>query len=300
MNCASISFDWNHARAFLATAEEGSLSAAARALGTTQPTLGRQVSAFEADLGLTLFERVGRGLALTEAGVDLAGHIRAMALAAETVSLAASGQSQSVEGSVRITASEVYAAHLLPPILRRLRAAAPGLMIEIVATTRVTDLRRREADVAIRNARPRDPELFARKVADDTATFYATPEYLDSIGRPETLGGLARADFIGFEDVETMLGNLADLGLDLTARNFPIVSESHVAQWGAALAGGGIVIVPTHVGDAEPRVERAMSDAPLITYPVWLVAHSELRTSRKVRLVFDLLAEALGGLGQPG
>lgn len=300
MNWPSISFDWNHARAFLATAEEGSLSAAARRLGTTQPTLGRQVSALERELGLTLFERVGRGLALTEAGTDLAGHVRAMAVAAEAVSLAASGQSQSVDGLIRITASEIYATYLLPPILKRLREAAPGLVIEVVATNRVTDLRRREADVAIRNGRPSDPELFARKVADDAATFYATPAYLDSIGRPAALADLARADFVGFDDVEGMLGHLAAMGLELTARNFPIVSESQVAQWGAALAGAGIVIVPTHVGDADPRVERVLPDAPLITYPVWLVAHGELRTSRKVRLVFDHLAEALAGLGQPG
>lgn len=300
MDWSAISFDWNHARAFLVTAREGSLSAAARALGTTQPTLGRQVAAFQAELGVTLFERAGRGLELTESGANLAETIAPMADAARHVSLTASGQSQSVEGLVRITASEIYASHLLPPMLGKLREKAPGITIEIIATNRVTDLRRREADVAIRNARPNDPELFARKIAEDHATFYATPGYIDRIGHPDSLGDLARADFIGFEDIDGMMAYLTEYGLTLTARNFPIVSESHVAQLGAALNGLGIAIVPSHVGDADPRLVRVLPDAPPITFPIWLVAHRELRTARRVRLVFDHLAEELERLGQPG
>ena len=300
MDWSTIRFDWNHARAFLVTAREGSLSAAARSLGTTQPTLGRQVAAFQAELGVTLFERVGRGLELTEAGASLAETIAPMAEAARHVSLTASGQSQSVEGLVRITASEIYAAYLLPPMLGTLREAAPGLTIEIIATNRVTDLRRREADVAIRNARPSDPELFARKVTDAHAAFYATTGYIDRIGRPSALPDLARADFIGFDDTDGMMAYLAEFGLTLTARNFPIVSESHVAQLGAARSGLGIAILPTDVGDAEPGLRRVLPDGPLITFPIWLVAHRELRTARRVRVVFDHLAEGLERLGQGG
>lgn len=107
MKSGASAFDWNQVRAFLATADAGSLSAAARVLGQTQPTLGRQVAALEADLGVTLFERAGRGLVLTEAGADLLEHVRAMGAAADRVALAASGQSQEVAGLVRITASDV-------------------------------------------------------------------------------------------------------------------------------------------------------------------------------------------------
>src|SRR5512137_529250 len=114
---SSPSFDWTLARAFLATAEAGSLSAAARLAGQTQPTLGRQVAALERALGIALFERVGRGLALTPSGREVLEHVRAMGEAAGRVALVASGRSQAVAGPIRITASEVYAAHLLPSIL---------------------------------------------------------------------------------------------------------------------------------------------------------------------------------------
>src|SRR5258707_11605252 len=144
MDWRSLNFDWNRARAFLVTAEEGSLSAAARALGMAQPTLGRQVDALEEELGVVLFERVGRGLTLTPGGVDLLEHVRAMGDAANRMSLAAAGQSQEIEGTISIAASEVYAAMLLPPILLRLRREHPGIQIEIVASTRASDLRRRE------------------------------------------------------------------------------------------------------------------------------------------------------------
>ena len=119
MDWRSVTFDWNRARAFLVTAEEGSLSAAARALGMAQPTLGRQVSALERELGVALFERVGRGLALTPSGLELVEHVRAMGDAASRVSLTASGQSQSVEGTIRIAVTDIYAVFVLPPIVGR-------------------------------------------------------------------------------------------------------------------------------------------------------------------------------------
>ncbi|WP_210183492.1 LysR family transcriptional regulator, partial [Hoeflea olei] len=132
MDWTSISFDWNRARTFLAVAEQGSLSAAARALGLAQTTLGRQVAAFEAELGVALFVRAGRGLALTPAGLDLMDHVRAMGAAASRITLAASGRTQAIEGTVSIGASEVDAAYRLPRIVSRLRKEAPGLEIEIV------------------------------------------------------------------------------------------------------------------------------------------------------------------------
>ena len=135
MDWRSVKFDWNRARAFLVTAEEGSLSAAARALGMTQPTLSRQVDALEDELRLVLFERAGRGLVLTPSGLELLDHVRGMGEAASRVSRAASGQSQTIEGSISIAASEAYSAFLLPPIIEKLRRDYPGIFVEIVAST---------------------------------------------------------------------------------------------------------------------------------------------------------------------
>ncbi len=293
MDWRSVKFDWNRARAFLVTAEEGSLSAAARALGVAQPTLGRQVNALEDELGVVLFERVGRGLTLTPSGLELLDHVRAMGEAASGVSLAAGGQSQSIEGTICITASEIYSAFLLPPIIAKLRRQEPGIEIKIVASNDAMDLRKREADIAVRSFRPTQPELIAKKVKDDTGWLYAARTYLDRIGNPETLEELSKADFIGFDTTGLMLDGLKKFGLNLTQRSFPVLTSSHLVHWELVKQGVGVGVVPEDVGDAEPLVRRALSSVDPFIFPIWLTTHRELNTSRRVRMVFDFLAEEL-------
>ena len=293
MEWRSVKFDWNRARAFLVTAEEGSLSAAARALGMAQPTLGRQVDALEEELGVVLFERVGRGFTLTPSGLELLDHVRAMGDAANRMSLAAAGQSQSIEGKVCIAASEVHAAFLLPPILAKLRQAQPGIEIEIVTSSKASDLRRREADIAIRNFQPAEPDLIARKIRDFPARLYATPGYLDRIGNPRLPYNLRNADFISIDSSGMFLKGLNAMGMGLTERNFPILTENYLVMWELVKHGLGIGILDGDVGDAEPLVRRALPDLEPLKFPIWLVSHRELNTSRRVRVVFDLLAAEL-------
>lgn len=293
MDWRAVSFDWNRARGFLVTAEEGSLSAAARALGLAQPTLGRQVRALERDLGVALFERTGRGLTLTPSGLELVEHVRAMGEAATRVSLTASGRSQSIEGTVRITATEVTAAYVLPPVIAGLRLAEPGIAIEIVATNSLADLRRREADIAVRSVRPTDPDLIARKLSDEAGQLYATEGCLARFGTLDGPADMVRATFVGFEDNDPFLAALNARGMPVTARNFPIQTGSHLVLWELVRQGAGIGPMATRVGDAEPRVRRAVPWFEDFGFEVWLVAHRELRTSRRIRLVFDWLAAAL-------
>ncbi|WP_422364877.1 LysR family transcriptional regulator [Pelagibius sp.] len=293
MNWQAVSFDWNQARAFLATAEEGSLSAAARALGLTQPTLGRQVAALEENLGVVLFERLGRSLSLTEPGLELLDHVRAMGDAAGQLSLAASGQSQTIEGQVCITASDLASALRLPPILERLRKVAPGIEVEVVASNAVRDLRRREADIAIRHVRPEQPDLIAKLVQETSARFYASAAYIEKHGRPASARALSEADFIGFEDPERMLPVLNALGLSLTRRNFKIVSANGVVVWEMVKQGLGIGVMTREIAALTPGIECVVPELDPIPVPVWLVTHRELHTSRRIRLVFDFLAEAL-------
>ena len=293
MDWRAVRFDWNRARAFLVTAEEGSLSAAARALGMAQPTLGRQVDALEKELGVILFERVGRGLTLTPGGLELLDHVRAMGEAASRMSLTSAGQSQSVEGKVVIAASEIYAAFLLPPILAKLRKAQPGIEIEIVVSTKASDLLRREADIAIRNFRPSEPDLVARKIRDVPARLYAAPAYLESLNNPQLPYDLRKADFISIDGSGMFLKGLNAMGFNLTERNFPIVTENYLVMWELVKHGLGIGILDGLIGDAEPKVTRVLPDLAPLMFPIWLVAHRELNTSRRIRLVFDLLAKEL-------
>lgn len=286
-------FDWNHVRAFLATAEQGSLSAAARSLGLTQPTLSRQVAALEQDLQVLLFERIGRALELTPAGLELLEHTQTMGAAANQIALTASGHSQSIEGEVRITASDVYSAYLLPPVLHQLRRIAPKLQIDVVAANDIRDLQRREADIAIRHVRPEQPELIARLIGQDSAHFYAAQSYLDTQGRPENFADLSTHDFVRFAESDRMIELLAPMGIHLTADNFPIGSQSGMVAWEYVIQGFGIAPMSDQVAAQTPSLERILPDMDPILFPLWLTTHRELHTSRRIRLVYDLLAEFL-------
>ncbi len=288
-----MKFDWNRARAFLVTAEEGSLSAAARALGMAQPTLGRQVSALESELGVALFERVGKGLTLTPSGLKLLEQARAMGDAAGQFSLIAKGQSQSMSGNICITASEVYASFLLPPIIAKLRDHAPDLHIEIVTSNTASDLRRREADIAIRNFRPTEPDLIARKIRDVPARLYATPEYLRKIGGAKHPQDLKNASFINIDAGGMLMDYLNTQGMGLSKENFPVLTENYLVMWEMVKQGIGIGILDGNIGDAESRVVRVLPDHAPILFPIWLVAHRDLSTSPRIRMVFDLLAAEL-------
>ncbi|MEM0990623.1 MAG: LysR family transcriptional regulator [Pseudomonadota bacterium] len=293
MSWPSFSFDWNHAKAFLATAEEGSLSAAARALGLSQPTLSRQVATFEKQLSVVLFERTGRALTLTKSGLELVDHIRAMASAANMVALTAAGQSQTIEGTVRITASDMMSAYTLPPILKELRTLAPHLEIDIVADNDVRDLLLREADIAVRHVRPEQPSLMAKRIREETARFYAVRAYLDVHGTPMADGDLSEHQFISFVDTSSMLGYLLPTGLALTRDNFRLSSHSGPVAWELARHGLGIAVMSDAIAGRFPEFEPVLTDIEPFVFPTWLVTHRELHTSRRIRLVFDHLADAL-------
>jgi DNA-binding transcriptional LysR family regulator len=301
MDWSAITFDWTRVRAFLVTAEEGSLSAAARALGATQPTLGRQVAALEQELGVTLFTRRGKALHLTQAGRALRDHAAAMGAAATRFSLAAAGQRQEVGGTVTVTASCLYASELLPPVIARLRAEAPALRVILKASDAVEDLGRHEADIAIRHVRPDSPDLIARLVAEDRAALYATPECLAPFAPVEGPGDLTHAPFLGYDLTPLYGEHLARAGLHVPPESFVAYSADHRVLWRMCQAGIGIATAPCWLGDADRRVVRVLPGAePLVRFPVWLVAHAEVLTAPAVRLVKDRLAHALAALGRPG
>lgn len=285
-------FDWTQARAFLATVDAGSFSAAARRLGLSQPTLGRQVSALEESLGVVLLER-GRTPVLTEAGIEILDHVRAMAEAADRIALAASGQSESIEGKVCITASDLMAAYVLPPILERLRDEAPGIEIEIVASSTMQDLRKREADIALRHIRPEQPDLIAKLVRETTAHLYASTAFLDRHGRPTSADEVSALPFIGVDEPERLLPPLNACGLSLTRESFRYHTESGAVMWELTKQGLGVTIMTREMADMTDGVEMVWPEFGPIPVPIWLVTHRELRSSRRIRLVFDRLAEGL-------
>jgi DNA-binding transcriptional LysR family regulator len=285
--------DWNQMRALLATVEAGSLSAAARKLGLTQPTLGRQVAALEKSLGVTLFERVGRNLVLTQAGRELVEPLRRMGDASAAVALVASRQSQAVEGLVRITASDIYAQYLLPPVLEKIRRVAPALVIDVVASNEVEDLIRRRADIAIRHVPPKEAEVIARRLPDGEARIYGAPGLVERL-KPVGAKGLSGAEFIGFsEGIPQMIAEMRRHGINVSEANFPLMSNSGIAVWDWVRRGMGLGLMMKAVGELTPDVVDAWPGFKAVPVPTWLATHRELHTARRIRVVFDLLAEAL-------
>jgi len=289
--------DWNQIRAFHATAVAGSLSAAARQLGLTQPTLSRQVLALEADLGVTLFERRGRRLVLTSTGMELLDHIRIMGDAADTLVLAASGRAQEIVGRVCISATDTFATYVLPGIVARIRSEAPQVTVAIVASNEISDLHRGEADIAIRHVRPDRPGLVGRHIRDTEAGFYASGEWVARHGLPKEPADLAGAGLMGFDDPR-FAGFLREIGIPVTTEDFRIVSESSVVIWEMVKRGMGVAAMMRDVAERTPDVVDLLPDMAPIPVPIWLVTHQELQSSPRIRLVEAIMAEELAGMGQ--
>ncbi len=285
--------DWNLLRAFHATATTGSLSAAARLLGLTQPTLSRQVAALEAGLDVELFERVGRKLVLTPTGAELRDRIGRMAEAADSVALAASGRVQDIRGRVCISTTDTYAAHVLPEIVQRIRDDAPEVTVAICASNELSNLHRREADIAIRHLPPDRPGLTGQHVRDTEAYFYASSDWIERNGLPSAPADLAGAAMIGMEDVARFAAQLSDVGIPMEIADFRLVSDSSVVIWEMVRRGMGVTPMLREVADRTPGVIRLLPEMPPIVVPIWLVTHEDLQPSPRIQVVQRILAEGL-------
>src|SRR6185312_265053 len=282
--------DWNLIRSFVAVARTGSLSAAARQLGSSQPTLGRHIAELEQATGLKLFRRGRAGYELADGGLALVERAEQVSDRANAFLRAALGAStEDVSGMVRIAASEVVAAYVLPPIIARLGEAEPSIEIEIVASNQVENLLRRDADIAIRMVEPAQQDLIARKVTDIPLCACAAVSYLDRRGRPKSLEELPKHDLIGFDRSPDIIDAFTAFGLRLDRHAFRFRADNQIVGWEAVRAGNGIGFgqLPLAVGD--PQVEVILPDMPLPDLPVWLAMHRDVRTSARIRRVVDFL-----------
>lgn len=293
MDKSLTSLDWALVRAFLIVAETGSLSAAARRLGASQPTLGRQIRQMETALGQTLFNRQPKGLALTENGRALMPGAQKMQTAMHEIALTAAGQETGLAGPVRITASESVSLYILPPILAKLRAEAPGISVDIVPSDSTENLLFREADIALRMYRPKQLELVGRHLGDIRLGIFASRAYLDRAGRPETVRDLFDHPIIGYDRNEEIIRELQARGFPATREWFAFRCDSHTVNWELVRAGCGIGFGQAGVAGADPEIEEIPIDVNLPVLPVWLATHQALRHSPRIALVWDALAEGM-------
>ena len=286
--------DWSHYRALEAVLSEGSLSAAARALGLTQPTVGRQIAELERQLGVVLFTRSPQGLHPTDTARDLRPHAQAMAAAAGALARAASGGAGEARGTVRITASEIVGAEVLPPILARLLRAHPGIVVEQVLSNQADDLLRGAADIAVRMVAPSQDALTARKIGVVKLGLYAHQSYLDHHPPPRTPEDMAGHAIVGFDHETPFLRELLSR-LPVSREQFAYRADSDLAQLAAIRAGVGVGFIQHTIARRDPGLVELLPGQLGFELGVWVAMHEDLRASRRMRLTFDALAEGLSG-----
>ncbi|MBR9864532.1 MAG: LysR family transcriptional regulator [Rhodobacteraceae bacterium] len=286
------SFDWTLIQSFLAVAEHGSYSAAARKSGRSQPTIGRHIDQLQTQLGATLFQRAVKGYDLTPTGQALLDHARTMQQAAAEMSLITEGRTAEVRGTVRITASEIVATYILPEFLAQLLAQEPELQIELVATNSTENLLLRVADIAVRMVQPAQQDLIARKIGEIRIGLYGAPSYLARKGTPEQFEDIANHVLLGYDRSDLMIRGMAALGIPMQREDFAFRVDDQVTYLEALRAGVGLGACQKRQAEQYGLVEL-LPDLTIPSLPVWLTAHSALRSSAKVRRVFDFLSERL-------
>ncbi len=292
-----ISPNWDHYQTLLAVLDTGSLSAAARELGLSQPTVGRHVEQLEAALGLPLFTRSPQGLNPTDFARDLRPHIENMASAAKAALRDSTGQTQSVTGVIRITTTDVMGAEVLPPILGQFTERHPDAVIELSMSNRTEDLLRREADIAVRGKRPTQGSLLAKRVGAIRLGLYAHRRYLDRHGVPEKFSGqrsnLEGHSVIGFDRDVQIEKMLEERQLHITRELFSFRSDNDLAQLAAIRAGIGIGAIQTGIAARDPDLVRVLADSFRFDMEIWVAMHEDLKASLRMRLMFDHLVEGL-------
>ena len=284
---------WEMYRSFLAVLNEGSLSGAARTLGVAQPTLGRHIASLEKSLNLALFTRSQTGLMPTEAALALRSYAQSMKSTAAALERAAASQGSGVRGTVRITASDVIGVEVLPPIIASLRDEHPQLVVELVLTDRMQDLLRREADIAVRMARPRQELLVARRVGQIELGLYAHQHYLSRHGTPSSMADVAHHALIGF-DQPTLFVRGAGKSLSGWRREaFALRTDNNLAQLALIRAGAGIGVCQAAIARRDEAFVRLFPREISLPLDTWITMHEDLRNSPRCRVAFDALVKGL-------
>ena len=286
-------FDWSLVRSFLAVLEKGSLLAASRDLQLSQPTIGRHVAELESQLGLVLFDRNGRGLLPTEAAYHLAESARIMQSGADQLARNVLGADLGASGTVRITASQPVSCYVLPPLLAQMRLSLPDVQVELVASNEVSNLLRREADIAVRMVQPQQASIIARRVGKVTLRACAHQDYLRRRGVPRQPNDLLAHDLIGGDRNDDTLKGFAAQGLVVGREQFAFRADDLIVVWQAVRAGLGVGFVSEHLIRSDPAVIPVLPKLKIEPLPVWLAVHKEIRTSKRIRAVYDFLADAL-------
>ncbi len=290
----STSPDWTLWRSFGAVVEHGSLSAAARELGLSQPTLGRHIEALEKTLGASLFARTLKGLEPNTTAMRLFEQVKIARKALNEAGILAEGTSTELNGAVRITASTITSHYILPALLRKIRDEFPAIELELVPSDSAENLLMRESDIAVRMFRPTQLELIARKLGESPIICCAHKSYLERKGKPEQISDLFAHDLVGFDRSDLLTAGAKNIGFDLNRKDFALRTDSQTAIWELVRAGLGISFAQRELVASAPGMEALLPQLIIPPLEIWLTTHRELFTSRRIRVIYDRLGELLG------
>jgi DNA-binding transcriptional LysR family regulator len=286
-------FDWTLIRSFLAALEHGSLLGAAKALRSSQPTLGRHIAELESQLGTTLFERTGRGLLPTAMALRMADSARAMEASAMQLARQAAGAQSKIAGSVRISASQPIACILLPPLLAQMRLALPEITVELVVSNTVSNLLKREADIALRMVQPDQGSVIAKRIGQVSIGSYAHRDYLKRRGIPKLPSDLQQHDLIGSDKDGSLERGAAALGLSVVPERMVLRTDDLIAYGAAVRAGLGIGFIADYAARADSNLVALLPMLQIPPLPLWLVVHREIRSNQRIKAVYDFLGSHL-------
>jgi DNA-binding transcriptional LysR family regulator len=285
--------DWNLLRSFITVHETGTLTEAARRLGNTQPSVGRHLRELEAAVGEALFVRRPGRLEPTQRAHDLYATVCGMKHSVASAQGLFSGGQARVVGTVRVAASEVYAYHVITPILAALLSEHPGLEIALSVSNRADNLLRRDADIAVRFFRPEQDDLIAIHVGDTELGLYAHESYLQRFGEPTGLDVPEDAFVAGFDRETTPIGAFLKVPAPALRVRFRLRTDAMLSRQAAVETGCGIGVFLADVAAERPGLRRVLAGHFGQAQHVWLCAHAELRRSASMRVVWERLESRL-------
>ena len=284
---------WELIQSFLKVAKMGSLSKAAIALNSSQPTLSRQMATLEKHIGSTLFDRSTQGLKLTELGIKLIENSEAMQLNAEQFYRIASGATTTLAGVIRISANEVIGLYYLPEIITDFNQLYPEITVEIEISNQATSINKRDADIALRMFRPTQPDLIAKRLADIELNFVATTEYLKKHSEPKTIKQAREHKLIGNDNDLQFLAVMKQLNWPLDKSDFNLKTDFLPLQIELARQGGGITITHKKLLQRFPELQIIMPEVFIPKIEFWQVCHADVQHNRRIRIMMDFLSDRL-------
>lgn len=287
------SMNWDGFRYFLAAAESGSLSAAAKQLGSNQPTVGRHIDALEASLGIKLFQRSVRGLNLTPEGQFIYEQSKAIHHSVVKIRRLSQNDKQEVSGTVRLALPEGLAHEVLIPSLDDFYRLYPQVRLEINISSTTANLTRGDADVAVRLFRPQEKNLVVKFIGHMEMAVYASSAYQQNYRLPGKISELKQHRIIAYGHRQASLPENRWLLNHAGEMRCVMLSDSTMARINATRAGIGISVQPVALARQYGDLIPLFTKTDLSSHDVWLVYHQDLRNLSRINAINDFISERL-------